>query len=136
LAARLGLESRVHFPGFVPQAELPALYQACDIFCLPSVTQAEAFGIVQVEAMAASKPVVGSRLGNGVEYVNQNGVTGVTVPPNDPTAFAKALNGLLKNRGLREKYGQQAKTRAFAEFSQDPMRDKTHDLYINLTSAL
>lgn len=135
LAAVLGLESRVHFPGFVPEAELPSFYQACDVFCLPSVTPAEAFGIVQVEAMAAGKPVVCSRLGNGVDYVNQHEVTGLTVPPNDPAALAQAIHRLLADPALREKYGRQARVRALREFALEGMRGKTFALYRKFAPA-
>jgi rhamnosyl/mannosyltransferase len=83
LAAHLGLSDRVCFLGHIPGSELPAHYQAGDVFCLPSVTRAEAFGIVQMEAMAAGRPVVSTRLGNGVNFVNRDGETGLTVPPGD-----------------------------------------------------
>ena len=59
--ASSGLRDRVRFAGEVPHEELPALYHACDLFVLPSVTRAEAFGYVQLEAMACAKPVVSTR---------------------------------------------------------------------------
>jgi glycosyltransferase involved in cell wall biosynthesis len=135
LVAEMGLQDRVRFLGFVSDEALPAFYQACDVFCLPSVTTAEAFGIVQVEAMAAGKPVVSSRLNNGVDFVNQHEVTGLTVPPGDSSALAKSLNKLLTDRELREKYGQQAKARALGEFSLTAMRDKTLSLYREVLEA-
>jgi len=90
---------------------LPAYYQACDVFCLPSVSQAEAFGdsIVKVEAIACGKAVVSTTLGNGVDYVNQLGITGMTVPPHDVDALAEKINQLLVDYHLRQKLGQQAR---------------------------
>ncbi len=128
-AQALGLGGRVHFPGLIPEEELPAYYQACDVFCLPSVTQAEAFGIVQIEAMAAGRPVVSSALGNGVDYVNQHGVTGLTPPPGDAPALADALASLLGDPGACQRMGAQARERVLREFSITAMADQTLDLY-------
>jgi rhamnosyl/mannosyltransferase len=131
-AEALGIARRVHFPGKIPEADLPAYYQACDLFCLPSVTQAEAFGIVQAEAMAAGKPVVSSELGNGVNFVNQNGITGLTVPPNNPQALAAALQTLLQDQSRRLQFGANAKARAEHEFSLETMGERTYALYAGL----
>ena len=73
------------------------------MFCLPSVEPSEAFGIVQVEAMACGRPVVCSDLKNGVNWVNPDGVTGLAVPPRDERALALALTKLLEDRDLRER---------------------------------
>jgi glycosyltransferase involved in cell wall biosynthesis len=128
-AALCGVTERVHFVGHIPEENLPAYYQACDIFCLPSVSKAEAFGIVQVEAMACGKPVVSTRLGNGVNYVNQHGITGMTVPPNDADALAENINILLGNDSFRQEFGRQARNRAIEEFSLEKMATSTLALY-------
>jgi len=129
IAALCGVTDRVHFVGHIPEEQLPAYYQACDIFCLPSVSRAEAFGIVQVEAMACGKPVVSTTLGNGVDYVNQHGITGMTVPPNDADALAVKINMLLGDDSLRQKFGRQARKRATDEFSLEKMGISTLALY-------
>jgi glycosyltransferase involved in cell wall biosynthesis len=129
LAVRSSAVTRIHFVGKITDANLPAYYQACDIFCLPAVNQAEAFGIVQVEAMACAKPVVSTKLNNGVDFVNQDGVSGYTVTPSDVGALAQALNRLLADDALRERLGQQALQRAHNEFSLGALRDKTLRVY-------
>lgn len=129
LAQKSGIADRVHFLGLIEEQELPAYYQACDVFCLPAVSQAEAFGIVQVEAMACGKPVVSTRLNNGVDFVNQHGITGLTVPPADIDALAQALTQLLNDEHLRSQLGKQARSRAMDEFSLSSMGSKMLQLY-------
>lgn len=129
LAAHLGLSDRVCFLGRIPESELPAHYQACDVFCLPSVTRAEAFGIVQLEAMAAGRPVVSTRLGNGVDLVNRDGDTGLTVPPGDIESLAHALKILLTRDALRHELGARAQKRICSEFHRERMAGQTLALY-------
>lgn len=136
LAQKSGVAERVHFLGLIDEEELPAYYQACDVFCLPAVSQAEAFGIVQVEAMACGKPVVSTRLNNGVDFVNQHDITGLTVPPSDTDALAQSLNQLLNNDCLREQLGKQACSRAINEFSLSSMGSKTLQLYQQILTEL
>ena len=77
------------FAGNVSNDELPAYYHASDVFVLPSVAESETFGLVQIEAMASGVPVVSTNLPTGVPWVNQDGVTGLVVPPRDPRALAE-----------------------------------------------
>lgn len=117
LASELGLEGRVQFPGEVSREELAALYAAADVFVLPSVTVAEAFGFVQLEAMATGTPVISTRLLSGVPWVNQHGVTGLTVPPGDVEALAGALAAILVDPGGRARMGAAARARVADVFS-------------------
>ena len=129
LAVQSVARDRIHFVGLISNDDLPAYYQACDIFCLPAVNQAEAFGIVQVEAMACAKPVVSTKLNNGVDFVNQDGYSGLTVEPSNVTALADALRTLLQDDALRLRLGQQALQRAMQEFSLEALRSKTLAVY-------
>lgn len=129
LAARLGCANRVHLLRVDDDDELAAWYHACDVFCLPSVEPAETFGQVQLEAMACGKPVVSTRLGTGVEFVNQDGVTGLTVPPRDAVRLREALNRLLNDPSLRAEMGRAARRRALSDFSAEVMAQKTLSLY-------
>jgi rhamnosyl/mannosyltransferase len=116
-AADLGVAARVTFLGEIPDGQLADFYFACDVFCMPSVEPAEAFGIAQVEAMACSRPVVCCELHNGVTYVNRHNETGLVVPPRQPAALADALCRLLDDASLRERLGNAAAERVRREFS-------------------
>lgn len=135
LAHDLKISERVHFLGFVPDAELPAYYQAAEIFCLPSVTQAEGFGIVQVEAMACGKPVVSTRLNNGVDFVNEDGKTGLTVTPGDPAALRDAILSLLADAELARRLGDHGRSKALDQYSLESLRTKILGVYRSVLPA-
>jgi len=116
---RLG--ERVLFAGRVADADLPALYQACDVFVLPSTARTEAFGVVQIEAMAAGKPVISTNLPTGVPWVNQDGVSGLVVTPGDRAALGEALRRLLDDGAFRQRLGEGARRRAQTMFSRERM---------------
>lgn len=128
-ARALDVSSQVRFLGSVEDDELAALYRACNVFVLPSVTRQEAFGVVQLEAMAAGKPVVSTDLGTGVGWVNRDGDTGYVVPPRDPRALHEALARLLGDADLQKSMGEAAAKRIRTEFSLERMIDDTLSLY-------
>jgi len=132
---RLGVTHKVTFTGSIKETELAAYFNACDVFCLPSVAQSEAFGLVQLEAMACGKPVVCTQLNNGVNVVNQAGVTGLAVPVRDAAALAAALNTLLNDDALRSKLGKQAKAHAISGYSLSAMSNSHLALYHRLLST-
>lgn len=130
-ARRLNLLNRVFFCGRVSDEALPAYYQAADCFVLPACERNEAFGLVQVEALASGLPIVSTELATGTSYVNKNGVSGLVVPPKDPVALTNALNRLLGNAGLRQQLAQGARTRATL-FQAERMVSQIQELYENL----
>jgi glycosyltransferase involved in cell wall biosynthesis len=132
MASSMGLEGKVLFTGAVSDDRLKAYYQACDLFVLPASHRSEAFGVVQVEAMACGKPLVSTELGTGTSYVNVDGQTGLVVPPRDPDALARAINRLLGDDQLRSRMGEAARKRAWQEFSHETMLDRVIALYENL----
>jgi rhamnosyl/mannosyltransferase len=128
-AEQLGLAQRVHFRHDLSEAELAAHYQACDVFVLPSVEITEAFGLVQVEAMACGKPVVATDLPTGVVYVNRHGETGLIVPPRDPGALSAAMNQLLGDPELRRRMGEAGRERAMREFTRQAYAEQVNAVY-------
>ncbi len=121
LAQELGLQDKVTFLGEVPDEDLTALYHAANLFVLPSTNRAETWGAVQIEAMASGLPIICTELGTGTSYVNQDGVTGLVVPPNDPDALAAAIRTLVANPKLRRTLGQAGLLRASDQFSTAAM---------------
>ena len=91
LAKELNVDHRVNFAGFINEDDLGAYITACDIYCFPSVSQNEAFGIAQVEAMLLAKPVIGFELHNGTTFINKNFETGLVVENKNVEQYAKAV---------------------------------------------
>lgn len=123
-----GTTDRVEFIGEKTSEQLIPFYQACDVFVLSSV-RGEAFGIVQLEAMAAGKPVVNTMLDSGVPFVSRDHESGYTVAPHDSKGLAEAINRLLEDEPLRLRYGREGKLRMQREFSVREMTQATLKLY-------
>ncbi len=96
---------------------------------LLSSVRGEAFGIVQLEAMAAGKPVVNTMLDSGVPFVSRDHESGYTVAPHDSKGLAEAINRLLEDEPLRLRYGREGKLRMQREFSVREMTQATLKLY-------
>ena len=109
--AALGLSDRFVFLGFRPDA--PRLIPAFDIVAVPS--HVEPLGNATLEAMAAGRPVVGSRVG-GIPEMIVDGETGILVPPKDPHSLARGLERLVGSPELRRALGQAGRTRAESDF--------------------
>jgi D-inositol-3-phosphate glycosyltransferase len=101
----LGVASRVRFHGPVPHGLLADLYRAADVVLVPS--RAESFGLVAAEAQACAIPVVAARTG-GLQYVIDDGVTGILVDGWDPADYAEATERLLSDPDLAQKMGEAA----------------------------
>jgi phosphatidylinositol alpha-1,6-mannosyltransferase len=111
VAQQTGVAGAVHFAGFVPEADLPAYYAACDCFLLCSRqvgTNVEGAGNVTLEASASGRPVVVGRSGGTEEHV-AHGETGILVDPTDPAAIAEAVVSILGNPERARKLGHQGR---------------------------
>lgn len=133
---KLGLGQQVVFTGRLPSSDLAAHYHACDALCLPSVAPNEAFGIVQIEAMACGKPVICTQLHNGVNDINPHCVTGLTVPVRDPLALAAAINRLANDEEMCSRLGVQAQKHALQKFSSQNMVRQHLALYQKLVQQI
>jgi rhamnosyl/mannosyltransferase len=129
LAQEKGLADRVEFLGQVSDQDLVAYYHACDVFVLPSITNAEMFGVVQLEAMACRKPVISTNLPTGVPWVNQHGKTGYVVPPANVEELARAVQKLVSNPQLREEMGEAGRMRVEQHFTSTKMAEAMLQVY-------
>jgi rhamnosyl/mannosyltransferase len=126
--------NKIDFLGRISDLDRNCFLAACDLFVLSSVYKTEAFAIVQVEAMAFSKPVVSTEIPeSGVQWVNMSNESGLTVPIKDSLAIANAISSILENPKLYEKLSKGAFNRFKSEFTQDIMVNRLIDLYNHLT---
>jgi len=96
IAEKLKLKKRVIFLNHVSYEELPEYYSSADVFVLPSISRAEAFGLVALEAMACGIPVITTELGTGTSYHNIHGKTGIVVPPKDSKSLSYAIEKICR----------------------------------------
>jgi glycosyltransferase involved in cell wall biosynthesis len=125
-ALRLGASNRVVFLGW--RDDIPEIMNALDVFVLPSLN--EGMGRVLVEAMAAGKPIVASRVGGILDLV-KDGQNGLLVEPRDTSALCDAIEKLLADKTLRDAMGKRGKDLA-QNFSVGTMVEKIDALYASI----
>ena len=129
-------DSKIDFTGRLSDGELKAYLLAADIFCFPSVTKNEAFGLALAEAMYYGLPAITFTVeGSGVNFVSLDGVTGIEVKNGDDAAFAAAIKTLGENETLRREYGENARERAVKLFSKDVFCKNVKNLLSDLAGA-
>lgn len=131
MVSELKIDDKIHFMGRVDTETLLAAFSDCDVFILPSVSRAECFGLVQLEAMVYGKPVINTALPTAVPEVSLDGETGITVPPEDEIALAGAIQALVDDKETRLKYGENAKIRC-KKFSLENMESSLVSSYETL----
>lgn len=133
LIRQLGLGGCVELTGFMPDEKLRALLATSDLFCLPSIERTEAFGLVLLEAMRYSKPVVASDVsGSGMGWIIGHMETGLLVKPGDVDDLARALQLLCQRPGLRERMAEAGRKRFNGVFRIDQVADRISSLYMEV----
>jgi glycosyltransferase involved in cell wall biosynthesis len=127
--ASLGLSERVVFLGF--RRDAPELVQAFDVVAVPS--RVEPFGLASLEAMAAGRAVVASRVG-GIPEVVRDEREGILVPAENPHALASGIARLLANPAERAAMGDRGRERAAQVFGMRVHGQAVHDVYEQLLS--
>jgi len=142
-AARQERSGVIWIEEMLPREQTIQLYSHATVFCCPSIY--EPFGIINLEAMACGAPVVASAVG-GIPEVVIDGETGVLVPllqqnespfePLDPARFsadlASAINRVLGDPALRERFIRAGRARVEREFAWSAIARQTADLYASL----
>lgn len=141
LAGSLGLGQQVEFLGRLPDNDLMAAYDRCDIFLLCSREQPtprglgfEGFGIALLEANARGKAVVGGRSG-GITTAVLDGETGLLADPASAGAVADALERLLRDPELRARLGAQGRARVEAEYNWEHAAEQVRALHAGVLSG-
>jgi glycosyltransferase involved in cell wall biosynthesis len=130
LAIAEGVADRIAWHTRLSAEELVGAYRACTALWFPSNARSEAFGFVQIEAMASGRPVLNTAIpGSGVAWVSRHDETGLTVPVDDWQALAAAARRLWEDAERRTRLGQNAQERAKEEFDADQMARRTLQLY-------
>jgi len=133
---RLGLDERVQLAGQVDDACLQQAYAQAEIFCLPSLDRAEAFGMVLLEAMRAGLPCVASAIaGSGVGEVVRDGETGVLVAPGDAGALSAVLAALAADAGRCRRYGEAGRQRWQQAYRPAAVMAATRQVYAAAQAA-
>jgi len=123
----MDLEDKVVLRDFIPNRELPSLYQESALFVLPSLEEGVPRTIL--EAMACGKPVVCTALPQLVDIVSG---CGMLIPTRDAEAVAEALSALVSDPSLVRNLGESARARVVSQYSWDDTVAKTLDLYTSL----
>ena len=103
--------AHVQFVGEVGEADKYALLDAATALVLPSPLRSEAYGVVLVEAAMRGRPMITAEIGTGMSFVNQDGESGIGVPPRDASALATAMRLLWEDADLARRLGEGAARR-------------------------
>jgi len=126
----LHLNERIYLIGKVDIGDIKYYLKDCDIVCFSSIM--ESFGLALVESLHFGKPLITTNvIGSGMNYVNQHEETGLIVPPRDPKALAEAINKVLSDKKLYNKFSENALKR-FNEFDISTIGEKVIKLYENV----
>jgi len=121
--------NNVFLLGYQSDENVKYLIQKSRFIVLPSISPAEAFGQILLEASYFSKPMVTTELGSGTSYVNMNNETGYVIEPANIDALSEKCNSLFENNKLVEKFGNNAKKRYLENFTEEIQGPKYIKIY-------
>lgn len=125
LIKKENLKDKVILLGKIPRNNLASYYNSSHIVILPSIQ--ESYGIVLIEAMSFSKPIICTRLTpSGMDFINEDSKSGIVIPPKNPKAIAEAVIKIDKDYNY---FAKNAYERYLAYFTQEDMIDKIINLY-------
>ncbi len=127
----LGLGSHIEFCGLLRDERKFHQYAKTDIFCYPTFFESESFGLVLLEAMQFSLPVVASKW-QGVRSVVREGESGFLFPAKDSPALAEKLRLLIEEPGLRTRMGRQAREIYLREYTLDRFKTEMENAFLSL----
>ncbi len=133
LARKLGL-GHVHFAGEVSERDKVALYSLADVFVFPSNLRSEAFGMSLAEAAMFGRPMISCEIGTGTSFINLDGVTGWTIPPDNPQALAAAMKRFVDDPSSVARMGAMARERFQALFTGARMANAYMEIYQRLVA--
>lgn len=128
LVEDLNIVNKVTFVSNADDDQLAECYKKADLFVLPSINEAEAFGVVQLEAMANALPVINTKLESGVPFVSLNDYSGITVAPKSIEELKAAIEKMISNKSLYELYSSNALERV-KMFSREKMSEAYKEIY-------
>lgn len=126
LINKLSLNKQVKLMGMLPRREILSLLNGCEVFVCPS--RIEPFGIVNLEAMAAQKPVIASRV-DGVPEIIEDGVNGILVESENVNQLADVISNLLINEDLRNKLSINGRKMVEEKYSWEVVGERYFDLF-------
>ena len=128
LVEDLKINNKVNFYSNVNDQQLANFYKNADLFVLPSINEAEAFGVVQLEAMANALPVINTNLKSGVPFVSLNDYSGLTVEPENVKDLENAIEKIISDKELYELFSSNALKRV-KDFSREKMSKSYFEIY-------
>jgi len=129
LAEKLGVRENIEFVKNADDRRVRQYIAASRALILPSVAANEAFGLVQVEAMALGKPIINTNLDSGVPWVARDGLEAITVSPGSEQELHEAVQRLEHDSDLRVELARGALLRWQKEFNMDKFKQRTAALY-------
>lgn len=128
----LGIETRVSFLGRVTDFAKAECLKKADVFVFPSIERSEAFGLVQLEAMAYGVPVINTYLPSGVPEVSVHRKTGLTVKAGDANALAEAMKWMVEHPDERRIMGDEARKRVEKNYTEKNLIHNIKQIYTEL----